>query len=156
MDHGDPLLIEPIDPTPDSDLPEQTLFDFEKDWRTLGWELEGTAFGDVPMSHSQHGSKGIVGKRYAASFYGYDGGLGTVTSPEFVLGKDYLHFKVAGGSEKEILGVHESSGVTEGVRALRRKLPSLGLNKQIPAADDRGNRGRIYDTDSEAMATSDG
>ena len=31
MDHGDPLLIEPIDPTPDSDLPEQTLFDFEKD-----------------------------------------------------------------------------------------------------------------------------
>ena len=106
MDHGDPLLIEPIDPTPDSDLPEQTLFDFEKDWRTLGWELEGTAFGDAPMSHSQHGSKGIVGKRYAASFYGYDGGLGTVTSPEFVLGKDYLHFKVAGGSEKEILGVH--------------------------------------------------
>ena len=106
MDPGEPLVIEPIDPTPDSDPVEQILFDFEKDWRTSGWELEGAAFGDKPMSHSQHGSKGIVGKRYAASFYGHDGGVGTVTSPEFVLGKDYLHFKVAGGSEKEILGVH--------------------------------------------------
>ena len=106
MDPGEPLVIEPIDPTPDSDPVEQILFDFEKDWLTSGWELEGVAFGDQPMSHSQHGSKGIVGKRYAASFYGHDGGVGTVTSPEFVLGKDYLHFKVAGGSEKEILGVH--------------------------------------------------
>ena len=106
MDPGEPLVIEPIDPTPDSEPVEQILFDFEKDWLTSGWELEGSAFGGQPMSHSQHGSKGIVGKRYAASFYGHDGGVGTVTSPEFVLGKDYLHFKVAGGSEKEILGVH--------------------------------------------------
>jgi hypothetical protein len=60
MDSGEPLLIEPIDPTPDSDPVEKILFDFEKDWETLGWELEGTAFGDGPMTHSQHGSRGIV------------------------------------------------------------------------------------------------
>jgi len=106
MDAGEPLLIEPIDPTPDSDPVEQTLFDFEKDWASIGWTLEGTAFGDAPMTHGQHGSRGIVGKRYAASFYGHDGGLGKATSPEFVIEKDYLHFKVGGGSEKEILGVH--------------------------------------------------
>tara|TARA_B100000989_G_scaffold53931_1_gene36174 strand:+ start:4376 stop:7099 length:2724 start_codon:yes stop_codon:yes gene_type:complete len=106
MDSGEPLLIEPIDPTPDSDPVEKILFDFEEDWETLGWELEGTAFGDGPMTHSLHGSRGIVGKRYAASFYGHDGGIGKATSPEFIVEKDYLHFKVGGGSEKEILGVH--------------------------------------------------
>ena len=93
MDAGEPLVIEPIDPTPDSDPVEQTLFDFEKDWAALGWTLEGTAFGDAPMTHGQHGSRGIVGKRYAASFYGHDGGLGKATSPEFVIEKEYLHFK---------------------------------------------------------------
>ena len=106
MEAGEPLVVEPIDPTPDSDPVEEILFDFEKDWSTLGWKLEGTAFGDAPMTHAQHGSTGIVGKRYAASFYGHDGALGKATSPEFLIEQDYLHFKVAGGSEKEILGVH--------------------------------------------------
>ena len=39
MDAGEPLLIEPIDPTPDSDPVEQTLFDFEQDWASIGWTL---------------------------------------------------------------------------------------------------------------------
>ena len=103
---GEALLIEPIDPTPDPNPPEKVLFDFEKDWATLGWTLEGSAFGDAPMTNQQHGSRGIVGRRYAASFYGHDGALGKAISPEFPIDKDYLHFKVAGGSEKEILGVH--------------------------------------------------
>lgn len=103
---GEALLIEPIDPTPDPNPPEKVLFDFEKDWATLGWTLEGSAFGDAPMTNQQHGSRGIVGRRYAASFYGHDGALGKAISQEFPIDKDYLHFKVAGGSEKEILGVH--------------------------------------------------
>ena len=103
---GEALLIEPIDPTPDPNPVEKVLFEFEKDWATLGWALEGSAFGDAPMTNQQHGSRGIVGKGYAASFYGHDGGVGKATSPEFLIDKDYLHFKVAGGSEKEILGVH--------------------------------------------------
>ena len=106
MKPGDPLLIEPIDPTPNTDPLEKILFDFEKDWKTSGWTLEGTAFGDRPMTHFQHRSTGIRGNRYAASFYGHDGSIGKATSPEFVIDKDYLHFKVAGGSEREILGVH--------------------------------------------------
>ncbi|MGY8986854.1 MAG: hypothetical protein ACKVIX_09535, partial [Sphingomonadales bacterium] len=103
---GEPLMIEPIDPTPDPNPVEQILFDFEQDWDSLGWEIEGEAFGDAPMTHDQHGTKGIVGKQYAASFYGHDGALGKATSPEFLIEKDYLHFKVSGGIEKEILGVH--------------------------------------------------
>ncbi len=55
---GELLVIEPIGPTPDSDPVEQTLFDFEKDWASLGRTLEGTAFGDAPMTHGQHGSRG--------------------------------------------------------------------------------------------------
>ena len=55
---GELLVIEPIDPTPDSDPVEQTLFDFEKDWASIGRTLEGTAFGDAPMTHGQHGSRG--------------------------------------------------------------------------------------------------
>ena len=46
------------------------------------------------------------GNRYAASFYGHDGSIGKATSPAFVIDKDYLHFKVGGGCETEILGVH--------------------------------------------------
>ena len=102
---GEALLIEPIDPTPNPNPAEKVLFDFEKDWATLGWTLKGSAFGDAPMTNQQHGSRGIVGKRYAASFYGHDGGLGKAISPEFPIDKDYLHFKVAGGSEEETLGV---------------------------------------------------
>ena len=103
---GEPLVVEPIDPTPDPNPVERVLFDFEKDWVSLGWSLEGSAFGDAPMTNQHHGSRGIVGKRYAASFYGQDGALGKATSPKFLIEKNYLHFKVAGGSEKEILGVH--------------------------------------------------
>ena len=58
------------------------------------------------MTNQQHASRGIVGRKYAASFYGHDGGLGKAISSEFTIDRDYLHFKIAGGSEKEILGVH--------------------------------------------------
>ena len=42
---GEPLLIEPIDLSPDPNPAEKLLFDFESDWATLGWTLEGKAFG---------------------------------------------------------------------------------------------------------------
>tara|TARA_Y100001934_G_scaffold2744_1_gene4192 strand:- start:48 stop:2810 length:2763 start_codon:yes stop_codon:yes gene_type:complete len=103
---GDPLLIEPIDPSPDPNPEERVLFDFESDWATLGWKIEGNAFGKSPMTNAQHGSRGFVGSRFAASFYGRDGSLGSATSPKFAIDKNYLHFKVAGGSDKSILGVH--------------------------------------------------
>ena len=55
------------------------------------------------MINQQHGSRGIVGRRYAASFYGHDGALGKAISPEFPIDKDYLHFKVAGGRKRKFL-----------------------------------------------------
>ena len=103
---GEALLIEPIDYSPDPNPVQKVLFDFEKDWASNGWLLEGSAFGESPMTNQQHASRGIVGRKYAASFYGHDGGLGKAISPEFTIDRDYLHFKIAGGSEKEILGVH--------------------------------------------------
>ena len=103
---GEPLLIEPIDLSPDPNPAEKLLFDFESDWATLGWTLEGKAFGASPMTNAQHGSRNFVGSQFAASFYGHDGGLGVATSPSFALDKDYLHFKVAGGDDKAVLGVH--------------------------------------------------
>ena len=82
---GEPLLIEPIDLSPDPSPAEKVLFDFESDWKTLGWTLQGKAFGTSPMTNAQHGSRNFVGSQFAASFYGHDGGLGTAASPSFVL-----------------------------------------------------------------------
>ena len=53
---GEPLLIEPIDPSPDPNPPEKVLFDFESDWATLGWTLEGKAFGKSPMTNASLGN----------------------------------------------------------------------------------------------------
>ena len=103
---GEPLLIEPLDLNPNPNPEERVLFDFEKDWAAMGWSIEGNAFGESSMTNAQHGSRNFVGLRFAASFYGHDGGTGVATSPEFLIDKSYLHFKVAGGSDKKILGVH--------------------------------------------------
>ncbi|MEO0413756.1 MAG: hypothetical protein AAF226_02250, partial [Verrucomicrobiota bacterium] len=103
---GDPLIIEPIDLTPDTDSAERLLFDFEQNWQALGWTTEGNAFGDSPMTNAQHGSRFFVGSQFAASFHHHDGGLGKATSPEFTIDKPYLHFKIAGGNDTEKLGAH--------------------------------------------------
>ncbi len=106
MKSGEPLLIEPIDPSPNPNPVERILFDFESNWESMRWTLDGPAFGVRPMTNAEHSSRNFLGKQYAASFYGHDGATGTASSPDFLIEKDYLHFKIAGGNDKEILGVH--------------------------------------------------
>lgn len=103
---GEPLLIEPIDLSPNPNPTEKVLFDFESDWDSMGWVMEGSAFGKSPMKNAQHASRNFVGLQFAASFYGHDGATGVATSPKFAIAKDYLHFKVAGGKDKKVVGVH--------------------------------------------------
>jgi len=102
---GEPLLVEPVDPNPPA-ATTKLLHDFEKKWSELGWTLEGTGFGPHPMNVRQQRSTGFIGAQFACSFYGGDGGTGTATSPEFEIDQDYLHFKVAGGDNREQLGIH--------------------------------------------------
>lgn len=106
MNHGEPLLIEPIDLLPEDNPAERILFDFESDWESSGWILEGSGFGDRPMTNALHRSNNFVGNQFAASFYGNDEATGCAQSPKFLIEKDYLHFKIAGGNDEEVTGVH--------------------------------------------------
>ena len=65
-----------------------------------GWTATGNAFGDRPAQGNvppQGGVSGYVGSGLANSFHNEDGGTGTLTSPEFTIGKPYINFLVGGG-----------------------------------------------------------
>ncbi|MEM7454301.1 MAG: hypothetical protein AAF456_08085, partial [Planctomycetota bacterium] len=106
LEPGQPLVIEPIDRNPVADPTARLLYDFESDWETAGWTIRGDAFGEAPMTNEQHASRDFVGQQFAASFHKHDPGKGVSTSPEFTIDKPFLHFKVAGGDDRELLGVH--------------------------------------------------
>ena len=66
------------------------------------WTVEGTAFGSKPAFGNvgrQTGVKGFNGKGLANSFHGDDQAKGSLTSKEFEITKDYIHFKIAGGND---------------------------------------------------------
>ncbi len=74
-----------------------------------GWTTAGTAFGDGPTTGNapgQGGVSGYVGNGLANSFNNpaFDGGTGTLTSPNFTIDKAYLNFLVGGGNHPYIPG----------------------------------------------------
>ena len=64
------------------------------------WKVEGKAFGNGPakgtLGGQQHVS-GFEGEGLVNTFLGGDGPTGTLTSPEFAIERDYIHFLIGGG-----------------------------------------------------------
>jgi fructan beta-fructosidase len=74
-----------------------------------GWTPSGTAFGSGPTpgnAPGQGGVSGYLGNGLANSFNNpeQDGGTGTLTSPNFVIDKDYLNFLAGGGDHPYVPG----------------------------------------------------
>ena len=78
---------------------ETVIADFEGE--TYGaWTAEGTAFGAGPAKGTlphQMNVEGFAGKRLVNSFGGGDGATGTLTSPPFVIQRNYIAFLIGGG-----------------------------------------------------------
>lgn len=76
------------------------IADFEQP--TYGdWKAEGDAFGPGPAKGTLAGQKavtGFEGTGLVNTFRNGDGSTGTLTSPPFVLERDYLRFLIGGGS----------------------------------------------------------
>ncbi len=79
------------------------LADFEGD--DFGsWEVTGECFGSRP-AHGPLGDqdevKGFEGKGFLNTYHGGDRAEGIMTSPEFVIERDYLNFLIGGGDTGE-------------------------------------------------------
>jgi fructan beta-fructosidase len=79
--------------------PDIVIADFEgNDY--AGWTTGGTAFGDRPARGTlpnQMPVTGFRGRGLANSFVGGDAATGTLTSPPFVVRRDYINFLIGGG-----------------------------------------------------------
>lgn len=88
--------------------PARLIADFEgANWGT-GWTAEGdlAAAGPAATSASEH-----VGAKFADTFVGPgDPATGSITSPLFVIDRDFLHFKLGGGGNHP-LGVEPATSV---------------------------------------------
>ena len=87
---------------PPSPAPTDVLLaDFESATYPAGWTTTGTAFGSGPASGTLPGQSavgGYLGNRLANSFLPGDGATGSLTSVQFVLSQNYLHFLIGGGN----------------------------------------------------------
>lgn len=65
-----------------------------------GWVVEGDAFGTVPVTgtlDSQMDVSGFQGTYLANSYHGGDNTLGSITSQEFTIQRNYINFLIGGG-----------------------------------------------------------
>ncbi|HEX3313708.1 MAG TPA: glycoside hydrolase family 32 protein, partial [Gemmataceae bacterium] len=87
------------------DRPDLLLADFEGE--TYGaWKTTGDAFGAGPARGTLPGQMhvdGYKGRGLVNSFRGGDGGIGTLTSPEFKIERKYITFLIGGGKDPEKL-----------------------------------------------------
>jgi len=78
---------------------DKVVADFETD-TFQGWTVEGEAFGTGPAKGTLPGQEaisGFVGKGLANSFHGGNDARGTITSPDFLIEKEYINFLLGGG-----------------------------------------------------------
>lgn len=69
------------------------------------WKIEGTAFGDKPALGALKGQmavSGFDGKGLVNSFLDGDRSVGSLTSPEFKITRDYISFLIGGGNLPEV------------------------------------------------------
>jgi len=135
------------------------LADFE-DGSYQGWTAEGEAFGSVPQSQATlpgyQGEVGASGRYFINSHSrsGADGSpsdeaVGTLTSPEFVIERRYLHFLIGGGPHVDRTCVQV---LVDGMPVASR--PGFAENAMRPVYFDldawRGKRARIQVIDQES------
>ena len=98
---GQRFTLDPGYPLPEPELvPDgRVLADFEGgDY--AGWEATGDAFGPAPARGTlpdQQPVDGFRGHGLVNTYRGGDAARGTLTSPEFVIDRDYLSFLIGGG-----------------------------------------------------------
>ena len=84
-------------------IPEGDIFmDFETG-AYQAWKTEGEAFGDKPVKGAfvnQQEIVGYTGQYLVNSFYNGDASEGKLISPNFIIEKDYINFKIGGGNDK--------------------------------------------------------
>jgi fructan beta-fructosidase len=69
------------------------------------WTVKGEAFGDKPAEGSYSGQMevtGFEGNYLANSFFGGDNSVGTLTSNEFTIERNYINFLIGGGKHDDI------------------------------------------------------
>lgn len=72
-----------------------------------GWKVTGSAFGNAPATSTLPGEmtvSGWNGTGFVDSFHGGDGSLGNMTSPNFILNKNYINFLIGGGDNPYVPG----------------------------------------------------
>ncbi len=68
------------------------------------WKIEGDAFAANPLPTSAllgWGDNGFEGKNMATSYTIGDAGVGSFTSPEFIIKRKYLNFLIGGGADMD-------------------------------------------------------
>ena len=85
----------------------EVLFDFENG--TDDWVMEGTAFSESPSSQAlllQGAIMGKVGQFFANSHHDRARSTGKITSPDFLLKKDYINFLYGGNHAPDDLSIN--------------------------------------------------
>ena len=100
---GEPLLVRGVDPDP-GPAPDRLLFDFEGERPLADWSRNGKDIMRKPARFNA--TTGALGRQMVSSFTGGDAGIGEITSPAFLIDRDFLHLRVSGGDDAEKLGVH--------------------------------------------------
>ena len=86
--------------TPAVEPAGEVLADFEKGYGD--WKATGNCFGDKPAAgrfDGQHPLPGFKGAGLVNTFLKGDASQGTLTSPAFTIGKDWLSFLIGGGAQ---------------------------------------------------------
>jgi hypothetical protein len=111
----------------------------------VSWQTAGRAFGTAPVvgrSLPWRRLFGYVGERYADSFaVGGDGATGTLTSPYFMVDRDYLMLLVAGGDDPGLSVDLEVDGKVVGRAGGRRN--EILEPYFLPIAAYRGRWARV-------------
>lgn len=142
LELGSPLNINGINRGPKTPGGDILICDFEFEKWPAGWKTEGQAFVPGPMKNTEHGMAKFVGNSFACSFRNGDAGTGTAVSPAFKIERDYIHLKVAGGDNKNQLGVFLEIDGKQIYQALGKKSNDYDL-KTWDVKKYRGNKARI-------------
>ena len=110
------------------------------------WKVEGDAFGDKPTDKTAKNFSrfsGFKGKGFVATGDGVNTKpIGTLTSPEFIIERDYINMLIAGGADGKRLGVKVLVDGNEVGRA--GAIKGNYLDKiSLPVADYKGKTAQV-------------
>ncbi len=113
------------------------------------WTVVGDAFGAGPSKEAvekQQPVKGFLGAGLANSFHGGDAGAGSLTSPEFVITKPYIHVLAGGGDQVSGVSIDLLAGGT--VRSAKGRKDETLRWQTWDVSELKGKRARIALTDA--------